>query len=295
MSKKIVCFGEMLWDVFPNEKIAGGAPMNVALHLQHLGNEVSFISKTGADKEGEALLEFIKGFGLSDAYIQRDVLHPTGMVIVNDRDKENIDYEIVRPSAWDHISWSSELQDVVDQADAFIFGSLAAREKTSRETLFKLLQTETLKVLDINLRPPFYSFDILEKLFEHTDILKINEEELKAMSAHHRLSTDLTAALDQLMDRYELTVICVTLGKKGAMLYFEEELTNHPGYPVVVQDTVGAGDAFLSAFVNSYLLGKSSENILDDACALGALIATHKGGTPTYQLEEIDKIKAEKG
>ena len=268
--------------------------MNVALHLQHLRNEVSFISKTGADKEGEALLEFIKGFGLSDVYIQRDLLHPTGKVIVNDLDKENIDYEIVRPSAWDHISWSTELQDLVDQADAFIFGSLAAREKTSRETLFKLLRSKTLKVLDINLRPPFYSFNLLEKLLEQTDILKINEEELQILSAHHRLSSDLTAALDLLIDRYELTMICVTMGKKGALLYFEEELTHHPGYPVVVQDTVGAGDAFLSAFVHSYLLGKPPENILDDACALGALIATRKGGTPQYQLEEIDQIKAEK-
>ena len=285
----------MLWDIFPNEKIAGGAPMNVALHLQHLGNTVFFISKIGDDKEGESLLDFIKSFGLSPAYIQRDILYPTGKVIVNDQDKENISYEIVRPSAWDHISWSTELQELVDEADAFIFGSLAAREKTSRETLFKLLQTKTLRILDINLRPPFYSFDVLEELLEHTDILKINEEELKALSAHHHLSTDLNASLDQLMDRYELTMICVTLGKKGAMLYFEDELTNHPGYPVVVQDTVGAGDAFLSAFVNSYLLGKPSENILDDACALGALIATHKGGTPAYQLEEIDTIKAEKG
>src|SRR5690606_26682056 len=139
----------MLWDVFANEEIAGGAPMNVALHLQHLGNKVSFISKVGTDKEGEALLEFIKGFGLPHAYIQRDVFHPTGKVIVNDRDKENISYEIARPAAWDHITWSPEMQELVDQADAFIYGSLAAREKSSRETLLKLLQTKTLKVLDI--------------------------------------------------------------------------------------------------------------------------------------------------
>lgn len=284
----------MLWDVFPKEKIAGGAPMNVALHLRHLGNKVAFISKIGADKEGEALLGFIESFGLSPAHIQRDDAHPTGKVMVHDQDKENIRYEIVQPAAWDHISWSAEIQELVDRADAFIFGSLAAREETSRETLFKLLQTKTLKVLDINLRSPFYSFDVLEELLEHTDILKINEEELKVLSAHHDLSEDLTTSLDQLVERYELTMICVTLGKKGALLYFEEELINHPEYPITVQDTVGAGDAFLSAFVNSYLLDRDPENMLDDACALGALIATHKGGTPSYQLEDIDKIKAEK-
>src|SRR5690606_18552842 len=164
LDKKIVCFGEMLWDVFPTGKIAGGAPMNVALHLHQLGAEVGFVSKVGDDQDGRDLLDFVQQFGLSTDQISLDPTLPTGRVIVDDSDKENVRYEIVLPSAWDNINWTETFQSKVDQADAIIFGSLAAREGVSRNTLLQFLDTNTLKVLDINLRTPFYSFELLQKL-----------------------------------------------------------------------------------------------------------------------------------
>ncbi|MEX2591348.1 MAG: carbohydrate kinase [Anditalea sp.] len=293
MDKKIVSFGEMLWDVFPAGSIAGGAPMNVALHLRHLGTDVSLISRVGNDKEGQDLLAFIKDYGLHQKLIQIDQTCPTGKVIVDDGDKENIRYNIVKPAAWDQIEWSEKMQEQVDLADAFIFGSLAAREETSRNTLLTLLETQTLKVLDINLRAPFYSFEVLKKLLSLTDILKINEEELTILSGFHHFPNEMEPALDKLTELYDLNMICVTLGKDGALIYSEEELIKHPGYRVIVQDTVGSGDAFLGAFIYSYLMDKTPEQILDDACALGALVATRKGGTPKYDQQDIDKIKAE--
>lgn len=281
----------MLWDIFPKENIAGGAPMNVALHLHHLGAAVSFFSRVGNDKEGKDLLAFIENFGLPTTFIQIDPHLPTGMVLVNDVDKENISYNIVKPAAWDEIAWSELMQEQVNQSDAFIFGSLAARNETSRNSLFKFLQTKTLKVLDINLRAPYYSFELLGKLLSHTDVLKINEEELNILAEFHQFQGEWEDILYQLTERYDLHMICVTLGKNGAVLYYEEELFQHPGYQVSVQDTVGSGDAFLSAFIFSYLNGKIPEQILDDACALGALVATLKGGTPKYDLRDIEKIK----
>lgn len=283
----------MLWDIFPTEKIAGGAPMNVALHLCQLGDEVSFISSVGADFDGEKLLAFIEGFGLNPELIQTTPNYPTGQVIVNNSDKENISYEIVIPAAWDQIEWSPDQQDRVDQADAFIYGSLATREETSRKTLFKLLETKSLKVLDINLRPPFYNFNILEDLLFLTDALKTNEEELRILAAFHQLPEKLVTVLEKLTEIYDLSMICVTMGKNGAVLYYEEELYRHPGYQVVVQDTVGSGDAFLAAFVNSHLRHHTPEKILDDACALGALVASLPGGTPSYSPEDVKKIKQE--
>lgn len=281
----------MLWDVFPEESIAGGAPMNVALHLHYLKADLTMISSVGNDREGTQLLNFIQSHGLSIDDISIDTTLPTGKVIVDDSDKENIRYDVVQPSAWDNIKWSLALQQKVDQADAILFGSLSAREAQSRHTLLKLLETKTLKIFDINLRAPFYSFELIEELLSHTDILKLNEEELEMLIDFHQLSNDLIQALDQLSERYELEMITVTRGKDGAILYVDDELISHPGYPVTVEDTVGSGDAFLSAFTASYLEGRTPEQMLDDACALGALVATRKGGTPKYDLEDIDKIK----
>lgn len=291
MKKRIACFGEMLWDIFPHGSIPGGAPMNVALHLHYLGAEVDFISKIGHDKEGQKLLEFLNRFGLPTQAIQTSQSLPTGKVLVNDDDKENIQYEIVRPAAWDGIKWSEKLQGIVDRSDALVFGSLAAREETSRNTLFQLLETSALKVLDINLRAPFYSFELLQKLLFRTDILKVNEEELIALGHFHKWSGDTEFLLNELAGFYGIDLICVTLGKNGALLYYEDGLMTHPGYPVTVQDTVGSGDAFLSMFIYSYLMDKAPEQLLDDACALGALVATYKGGTPQYKLEDIKNIK----
>lgn len=293
MDNRIVCFGEMLWDVFPKEKIAGGAPMNVALHLCQLGAEVSLISKIGNDKEGKNLLAFIDSFGLHTELVQIDSAYPTGKVIVDDSDKENITYHIVHPAAWDLIEWSVNQQEKVDQAKAFVFGSLATRGETTRNSLLRLLRTKTLKVLDINLRPPFYNFEILEELLFLTDVLKINEEELKILAEFHHLPLMMETGLEKLAELYDLSMICVTLGKNGAMLYYEEEWYKHPGYRVEVQDTVGSGDAFLAAFIHSHLKNNTPEQILDDACALGALVATLKGGTPRYTQEDITKIKIE--
>ena len=291
MANKIVCFGEMLWDIFPQEKIAGGAPMNVALHLHQQKAEVIFISRVGNDKEGQALMAFIRDYGLPPDHILVDPSLPTGKVLVDDGDKENIRYEIVQPSAWDKIEWSQELQQKVDQADAFLFGSLAAREEKSRDSLLKFLDTDTFKVFDVNLRIPYYSFELLQELLLRTNILKVNEEELQILANFHGFPADTKKALDRLTGLYDLDMICVTKGKNGADLYMEDELFSHPGYPVTVRDTVGSGDAFLSAFVLNFLDGKTPEQILDEACALGAFVATQKGGTPKYELADIEKVR----
>lgn len=293
MSKKIACFGEMLWDIFPKQKIAGGAPMNAALHLRHLGQEVHLISRVGSDKLGKKLMSFVDKFGLPNDFIQTDKNHPTGTVIVDDGDKENIKYEIVRPAAWDFIEWSEAIYRQVKMADAFIYGSLAARNEVSKDTLFRLLEADVLKVLDINLRPPYYKPETLEYLLQKADILKINEDELTILADYYDLSTKPESALEKLSEIYDLQMVCVTLGAKGAIIYQDGEIIRHPGYPVKVKDTVGSGDAFLAGFITKYLEKESGEKTLDFACALGALVATFDGGTPQYNIKQIDALRNE--
>ena len=282
----------MLWDIFPKDKVPGGAPMNVALHLQHLGFDVQMISRVGDDKLGKKLLSFVEKFKLSKDLIQVDQELPTGSVIVNDSDKENIIYEIVSPVAWDNITWTEEIGQAMKGADALIFGSLGARNKTSKETLYKLLENDGLKILDINLRAPFYKADLLETLMEKANILKVNEDELTLLANFYDLPSKMESALEKLSELFDFKLVCVTLGSKGAVIYQDGEIISHPGYPVEVKDTVGSGDAFLAGFVAKYLDNESPENILDFACALGALVATFNGGTPKYDLDQIASIKA---
>jgi fructokinase len=292
MRKKIICFGEMLWDIFPKDKVPGGAPMNVALHLQHLGFDVQMISRVGDDKLGRKLLSFVEKFKLSKDLVQVDPELPTGTVIVNDSDKENIIYDIVSPVAWDNITWTEEIGKAIKSADALIFGSLGSRNETSKETLYKLLENEVLKILDINLRAPFYKADLLETLMEKADILKINEDELTLLANFYDLPSKMESALEKLNELFDFKLVCVTLGSKGAVIYQDGEIISHPGYPVEVKDTVGSGDAFLAGFVSKFLDNESPEKILDFACALGALVATFNGGTPKYDLDQIASIIA---
>lgn len=239
MNKKAVIFGEMLWDCFPDKQLPGGAPMNVALHLQHLGITTTFISKIGSDSLGADLLSFVQKNGLNGDFVQRDTAHETSRVVVDNSDKENIKYEIVKPVAWDFMEWNTAIQEKVDEADVFVFGSLAARSSQSQNTLFRLLETSTLKVLDINLRPPHYSTKVLERLLKNTDVLKINEDELEILIEMSALDKNEEKALSAIVDRYELQLVCMTKGSAGAIIYDGREFYRHPGYQVDVEDTVG--------------------------------------------------------
>lgn len=186
--KKIVCFGEVLWDMLPSGKMPGGAPMNVAIHLQHLGNEVQMISRIGSDDLGTELLRFMKEAGLDTRLVQQGQTHLTGVVKVNVDDRNNVQYKILHPVAWDYITLEEQAIEETRIADAFIFGSLAARSALSFRTLKTLLPYARKKILDINLRPPHYDKETLEFLLKNTDILKLNHHELNVLSGFFPVS-----------------------------------------------------------------------------------------------------------
>lgn len=294
MNRKIVCFGEVLWDQFDKLSLPGGAPMNVALNLRQLGLESQMISKVGDDQPGKELIAYLKNRQVNIDHLAVDSNLPTGKVIVNDKDHQNVQYEIIAPVAWDRIEWTEAMQEAVDQADAFIFGSLAARDPISAHTLKKLLNTPTLKIFDINLRAPHYDMEEIEELLVHTDILKVNEEELEIIADHHEFSEELKIACEKLEEAYSLKMICVTRGDKGAIIYYEGEFYKHKGYNITVKDTVGSGDAFLSGLVYSYVNDGQPDDMLAFACAMGAFIATHQGATPSYSIADVKQIMESK-
>lgn len=180
MSKKVkaVCFGEVLFDVFPDKERIGGAPLNVASRLSSMGVETEMISRIGEDEKGQQLLDYLQSRNIITGNIHKDGQHPTGAVQVTLSASGSATYEITHPSAWDKITISEAMLKSVKEADAFIFGSLVARDEVSRKTLFELIPKAKYRVLDFNLRPPHYSEDLLKELIQHAEFIKFNDDEL---------------------------------------------------------------------------------------------------------------------
>jgi fructokinase len=290
MRDQVVIFGEMLWDCLPSGPVAGGAPMNVALNLHQLGLNSRLISAVGKDEDGEKLLGFLREFELPLDLIQIKADHETSKVLVDTTDPENIKYNIISPVAWDFIEWTVANDQAVEDADAFVFGTLGVRNTESLKTLIKLLQHPTLRIFDANLRPPFYDFEVIETLLGFTDVLKINEDELEIFADYFGTDPGIESLCNYLDQHFPMEIICITQGSKGALIYQKGEIYPHSGYKVQVVDSIGAGDAFLSGFIKTYLEEKSPQEILDFACKIGGFVTTQKGGTPRYSEADIHRI-----
>lgn len=290
-SNKILCFGEVLWDRLPSGAKPGGAPMNVALHLNAIGKDAVIASRIGADQPGEELKVFLKQSGLSCELIQLDDELPTSEVLVHLDEKNNASYEICEPVAWDNIERTTLLEEAANQAGLLIFGSLASRNETTRNTLMSLLQPGILKLIDVNLRNPYDRKELVEPLLQKADIIKLNDDELKVFANwFDQLHLNEEELLTWLAQRYGTQLICVTKGADGATLWAEGDCYQHPGYRVETVDTVGAGDAFLAGLVSALLDGEDYPTALAFACATGAFVASKSGATPAYDLDEVRSL-----
>ncbi len=182
-SGSVICFGEVLWDMLPTGPKPGGAPTNVAIHLKRQGQNPILISKIGNDSEGTQLLQFLKQAKINTESISIDDKFPTSKVLVHLDESKNATYEICEPVAWDNIHFAEINKDILSKASLIIFGSLASRNQTTRETLFKILdQTKALRLCDVNLRPPYDKKEIVEAILKKSDFIKLNDDELKIIA-----------------------------------------------------------------------------------------------------------------
>ena len=288
MTKTVVAIGEVLWDVLPNIKKPGGSSMNVALNLHKQGIDSELISSVGDDENGKALLDFLKGKGFSTDLVQTHPSLATSTVEVQLDELQQASYSIVEPVAWDEIKLNAEMIAAVQNADAFVYCSLTCRNIESRSTIVELLTHANLKVFDINLREPFYTIETLIPLLSAADLLKVNEDELIYLKQGLQLTGNTEEQLlKQLCKKFDIKIICLTLGEKGAHVLHEDRLYRHNGYRVKVADTIGAGDAFLATFTANYLKAYPMDIILDRACKVGAFVASKEGANPDYGPEVL--------
>ena len=291
MNKKVLCFGEVLWDTFGNEKIAGGAPMNVARHLVQQGVKASFASRVGIDESGNKLVDALKQNGLySENTIQRDETLPTCEVTVQLDDKGQATYIIPQPVSWDNIQTTETLTYAAVNSDAIVFGSLACRTDVTRNTLLNLLdETKALRIFDVNLRAPHYTLSTIENLAARATVVKMNEEEARLLIGGSS-SSSLKDIIAEFRAKYHPKTICVTRGENGAIIWHDHDYFEHPGFKVEVVDTVGAGDAFLATFIAGLLAAEPMEELLIKACAIGAFVTSKRGANPIYDDQEIGRI-----
>lgn len=291
-AKKIVCFGEILWDILPAGAVPGGAPMNVAYHLRKLGLDPGIVTRVGIDERGKKLINLLNENGVTTDHIQLDYDIPTGVVNAAANEQGEMQYDIVAPAAWDFIALDDVTVELVNEASYFIFGSLVNRNPASRNTLFALLETAQQKVLDINLRPPHFNRHLVEDLLSRADIIKMNSAELELITGWFTRYKTMTDRIAIIQDRFQVPRIIVTMGADGAMVKIEGELYGHPGFVVDVADTIGSGDSFLAAFLFKQLNHSGPNESLAFASALGALVASKTGGWPVYEINDIHKLAA---
>ena len=264
--------------------------MNVAIHLKYQGFDPIIISRLGTDDFGFELIDFLEEKKVHTEFIQRGQKHLTGVVKANISDKRNVTYNILRPVAYDYIQKTSEAEVLVRNSDVFIYGSLAARNDVSQETLLSFLDMAKLKVFDVNFRVPHYTSQTVVTLMEKADILKVNEKEIVEILEWFGEHRNEEQAMSFLMKKFDLKVVILTRGDKGAAVLTKEKYYEHPGYSVIVEDTIGSGDAFLATFLAHFLRDQSIDICLKNACKIGALVASRKGATPNYQSSDVEPI-----
>lgn len=286
---KIACFGEVLWDVFPTHKKIGGAPLNVANRLQALGNDVTMISAIGQGENGAEILKYIKDVGIDASCIQVHNEYKTGKVKVMLNEKGSASYDIKYPRAWDKIRLTEINKKAVKNSDAFVFGSLAARDDSSRGTLYKLIELAKYKIFDLNLRPPYYTKELLIKLMNEADFIKFNDDELYEVSGYLESKyRSMEQNIRFISQKTNTKHICVTKGHHGAVLLYDDKFYYNSGYLIKVIDTVGAGDSFLGSLISQLLNNINPQEAVDFACAVGALVAQSEGANPKITRQEID-------
>jgi fructokinase len=284
-------FGEVLYDCFPDGRdVLGGAPFNVAWHLQGFGLNPLMISRVGNDAHGKKVQDTMQEWGMDVAGLQQDAEHPTGQVTVS-LTAGQPSYDIVTDQAYDHIQ-ADAASDIANKNNPGLIyhGSLALRSEVSRNALETILKTSlqtslearvTPIFLDLNLRDPWWETRLVDKIIKRATWVKLNDEELCEVVGHSMASGNaLKAYAKELFKQCRLERLIVTRGERGAFVVSREGVVE--GAPVLVKniiDTVGAGDAFSAVTIAGILQGWPIQATLDKALSFASTICQQRGAT----------------
>lgn len=279
----VMAIGEVLWDVFADRKHLGGAPANVAYHLAQAGHHAILASTVGRDDLGQRALDRLGDAGVDVSLVTEDPAHATGVVQVTLDARGVPEFTITEDVAWDHIPPRPEMLAAAGHVSSLIFGTLAQRHAASRSTIEALLDAASgaKRVLDLNLRAPFYGPEIVRSCLEHATILKLSEDEARELPGLLGIEAS-DQVLARVAERFALERIYVTMGGRGCEVHDHGQVLRYPSVPIDVADTVGAGDAFTAALVDGELRGLDPRQIAAHATAAGAYVASRSGAMPAW-------------
>ncbi|MEM7311510.1 MAG: carbohydrate kinase [Planctomycetota bacterium] len=287
---KIFSLREVLWDLFPEGELFGGAPNNFACQAALQGAEVSMLSAVGDDDRGRRAISILSEHHVDVSLMQTVPEAPTGTVGVELDKNCKPTYFIHEGSAWDQLQWHDEIASQVQSANAACFGTLGQRSEVSRKTIRRALQAAIAagipRVVDINLRLPFFDADMIRDSVQLASILKMSDEELAEVCSACGISeAEDEEAMRRLLKFGELDIVVMTRGADGAILVSADSVIEQEGIPTSVIDTVGAGDSFTAAFLIGELQGKPRQDSLRRACEVAAATCSHSGAVRAHSLE----------
>lgn len=296
---QVLALGELLWDVLPSERLLGGAPANFCYRLRQLGVPAKIVSRVGTDSLGDELIAALEKKHFDLSLLQRDPLIPTGTVDVTLTAEGNPSFVINKNVAYDFLEPTPELLEAARQSSFICFGTLVQRSPKTQATIYAVLDaaTSATKFLDINLRRECYSAETVSESLRRTDILKLNQSEVKVVDELLNLGTNSPRALAQeVMKRFGITKVLVTLGEAGvyAIDNSGREITV-PGISITVNDTIGSGDSFSAGFAFRYLQNAPLEECCRFGNLMGAMNATRKGGMPDISQNEVIAFAGQHG
>ena len=297
---RILSVGEVLWDVFPEQETLGGAPLNFAMNAVRLGNAAALVSAVGDDERGRRLQEAISSAGVNGHYCRELPGQSTGVALVGISDTGEPTFAFPRPAAFDFLSLCDEetfeIREVF-KPDWLYFGTLAQTNESIEKTTRGLCEhlPGIRAFYDLNLRDGCWTFPLVERLSSLATVMKLNEFEARTLGMHAGLNAhtfSLEAFCRLWSSKFKMDAICITLGPGGCMLHQAGKTHTVPGFPVAVQDTVGAGDAFAAAFLHGFHRGWPLLKTARFANALGTIVAGRTGATPPWSPDECFALAA---
>jgi len=252
---KITAIGEIIFDVYPQEKKIGGAPLNFIYHINKLTDNGILISRVGKDNAGQEAISFLQKNRIPVKFVQIDNEYGTGSAFANLDENKIPHWEIPTDQAYDFINIPPEAGQIIEETSCFYFGSLAQRMERSRATIQSFFEKKDIKYfLDLNIRQDYYSKHIIDASLSAANILKVNEDELRLL---HNLffigKFNIKECAVSIMESFSIEFLAVTMGANGAYLFSKENFDYYNNSTIKISDTVGAGDAYSAILAIGYL------------------------------------------
>ena len=291
----ILVFGEILYDIYDDVEVIGGAPFNYSVQLSRLiskNDNLKFITALGKDDFSKDAFKFIENENIDSSLMQVIDNYETGKATVFMNENKIPDYIIHENVAWDNIEFNSDIEKALkEKYDLFYFNILSCRSEKSYNTLkniFKNIDSK-YKVCDVTFRKNYYTKEKIKEALEFINILKINDDELAIIKSlfYPNLQNDNEILLKNLNKDFNIDYIFLTLGKSGASSFYNNQYIFKPSNKIKVVDTVGAGDSFCAALSYAILKKLDIKKVLDFASAVSEEMIQVKGGTAQYNIKAI--------